>query len=186
LPFSRFHPGAVYLHQGETYLITKLDLATHTAYCNPAQTNYYTQTKELTDLRIINTLRTKETKHVKVYLGEVEVTTSVLGYKRKAQFTDENLGEEALDLPPYTFQTMALWFDLPERTIARINSEQLDFAGALHAAEHAAIGILPLFRVMRPERHRRGIYRFPQRYRQAADFHPRRAPRRGGDCGERF
>jgi DEAD/DEAH box helicase domain-containing protein len=99
----------------------------------------------LTDLRILNTLRTKDTKHVKVYLGEVEVTTTVLSYKRKAQFTDENLGEEDLDLPPQIFQTIALWFDLPERTIARINSEQLDFAGGLHAAEHAAIGILPLF-----------------------------------------
>jgi len=53
IAFFQIHPGAVYLHQGETYLITKLDLATHTAYCNPAQTNYYTQTKELTDLHIL-------------------------------------------------------------------------------------------------------------------------------------
>jgi DEAD/DEAH box helicase domain-containing protein len=99
----------------------------------------------LTDLRILSTLRTKETKNVKVYLGEVEVTTTVLGFKRKAQFTDESLGDEALDLPPLTFQTVALWFDMPERTVARINSENLDFAGGLHATEHAAIGILPLF-----------------------------------------
>jgi DEAD/DEAH box helicase domain-containing protein len=145
IAFFQIHPGAVYLHQGETYLVTKMDLATHTAYCNPAQTNYYTQTKELTDLRILSTLRTKETKNVKVYLGEVEVTTTVLGFKRKAQFTDESLGDEALDLPPLTFQTVALWFDMPERTVARINSENLDFAGGLHATEHAAIGILPLF-----------------------------------------
>jgi DEAD/DEAH box helicase domain-containing protein len=145
IAFFQIHPGAVYLHQGETYLITKLDLATHTGYCNPTQTNYYTQTKELTDLHILNTLRGKDTKHVKVYLGEVEVTNRVLGYKRKAQFTDETLGEEALDLPPQTFQTMALWFDLPERTVSRIISEQMDFAGGLHATEHAAIGILPLF-----------------------------------------
>ena len=99
----------------------------------------------MTDLHILNTLRTKETKNVKVYLGEVEVTTTVLGYKRKVQFTEETLGDEALDLPPQTFQTIALWFDLPERTVSRINSEQLDFAGGLHATEHAAIGILPLF-----------------------------------------
>jgi DEAD/DEAH box helicase domain-containing protein len=145
IAFFQIHPGAVYLHQGETYLVTKMDLATHTAYCNPAQTNYYTQTKELTDLRILSTLRTKETKNVKVYLGEVEVTTTVLGFKRKAQFTDESLGDEALDLPPLTFQTVALWFDMPERTVARINRENLDFAGGLHATEHAAIGILPLF-----------------------------------------
>jgi DEAD/DEAH box helicase domain-containing protein len=143
--FFFIHPGAVYLHQGETYLVNKLDLATHTAYCVLTQTNYYTQDKDITDIHILKTLRSKDTANVKVYLGEVEVTTTVLGYKRMAQLTNEVLGEEPLDLPPQTIQTIALWFDLPEKTMAQINNDQLDLAGGLHAAEHAAIGILPLF-----------------------------------------
>jgi DEAD/DEAH box helicase domain-containing protein len=145
IAFFFIHPGAVYLHQGETYLVTRLDLATHTAYCEPKQTNYYTQDKDITDIHILKTLRAKKTRNVKVYLGEVEVTTTVLGYKRMAQLTNEVLGEETLDLPPQTMQTVALWFDLPERTMAHINNDQLDLAGGLHATEHAAIGILPLF-----------------------------------------
>jgi DEAD/DEAH box helicase domain-containing protein len=145
IAFFFIHPGAVYLHQGETYLVTRLDLATHTAYCEPKQTNYYTQDKDITDIHILKTLRSKDTTNVKVYLGEVEVTTTVLGYKRMAQLTNEVLGEETLDLPPQTMQTVALWFDLPERTMAHINNDQLDLAGGLHATEHAAIGILPLF-----------------------------------------
>ncbi|GAG89902.1 unnamed protein product, partial [marine sediment metagenome] len=81
----------------------------------------------------------------KVYLGEVEVTNTVVGFKKKAQFTEEVIGEEPLDLPTQRFPTVALWFDLSPEVVDRLGREQLDFAGGLHAAEHAAIAILPLF-----------------------------------------
>ncbi|MFC1933603.1 DEAD/DEAH box helicase [Chloroflexota bacterium] len=141
----QIHPGAIYLHQGESYLITDLDLANHTAYAKPTTVSYYTQTKEITDLRIVKLTRDKSCGQVKVYLGEVEVTTTVVGFKKKAQFTEEVVGEEPLDLPPQHFPTVALWFDLPPEAVAWLDKEQLDFAGGLHAAEHAAIAILPIF-----------------------------------------
>jgi len=141
----QIHPGAIYLHQGESYLITELDLASRTAYSVPTTANYYTQTKELEDLHIVKLSRDKNAGRVKVHLGEVEVTTTVVGFKKKAQFTDEVIGEEPLDLPPQCFPTIALWFDLPPEVVARLEEAQLDFAGGLHAVEHAAIGILPLF-----------------------------------------
>ena len=143
--FFQVHPGAIYLHQGESYLVTRLDLAGHTAYAEPTTVSYYTQTKELTDLHIIKAIQSRSCGQVKVYLGEVEVTTIVVGFKRKEQFTEEVIGEELLDLPPYQFPTVALWFDLPPEAVARLGEAQLDFAGGLHAAEHAAIAILPLF-----------------------------------------
>jgi DEAD/DEAH box helicase domain-containing protein len=96
-------------------------------------------------LRIIKPIRDRNVGQVKVYLGEVEVTTTVVGFKKKAQFTEEVIGEEPLDLPPQHFPSIALWFNLPSEAVARIDHEQLDFAGGLHAAEHAAIGVLPLF-----------------------------------------
>ncbi len=143
--FFQIHPGAIYLHQGESYLVTRLDLSSHTAYAEPTTATYYTQTKELTDLHIIRVIQDKECGPVRVYLGEVEVTTNVVGFKKKAQFTEEVIGEEPLDLPPQHFPTVAIWFDLPPKAIARVTQEQLDLAGGLHAAEHAAIAILPLF-----------------------------------------
>ncbi|MFC2066130.1 DEAD/DEAH box helicase [Chloroflexota bacterium] len=143
--FFQIHPGAIYLHQGESYLITELDLASRTAHAAPTYAAYYTQTKDLTDLHIVKTRRNKSLGKVNVYLGEVEVTTTVLGYKKKVQFTEQVIGEEPLDLPPQTFPTIALWFDLPPEIIAQLVESQMDFAGGLHAAEHAAIGILPLF-----------------------------------------
>ncbi len=143
--FFQVHPGAVYLHQGEPYLVAELDLASRTAKASPTSVNYYTQTKELTDLRILRTMSSKLSRGTSVCLGEVEVTTTVIGYKKKAQYTEDILGEEPLDLPPQRFRTISLWFDLPEQAVERIEKEQLDFAGGLHGAEHAAIGILPLF-----------------------------------------
>ena len=143
--FFQVHPGAIYLHQGESYLVTELDLANHIAYAEPTTVAYYTQAKDLTDLHIVRVLHDKSGGDAKVYLGEVEVTTTVVGFKKKAQFTEEVIGEEPLDLPPQHFPTVALWFDLPHRVIDRLVKAQLDFAGGLHAAEHAAIAILPLF-----------------------------------------
>jgi DEAD/DEAH box helicase domain-containing protein len=143
--FFQIHPGAIYLHQGESYLVTELELTSRTAYALPTTASYYTQAKDITDLRIVRVMRNKSCREVKVYLGEVEVTTTVVGFRKKAQFTEEVIGEEPLDLPPQHFPTVALWFDLPPETVAWLVKEQMDLAGGLHAAEHAAIAILPLF-----------------------------------------
>ncbi len=139
------HPGAIYLHQGDSYLVTDLDLAGRIAYCRPADGSYYTQVKDITDLRIIKTSRRKATGRSKAYLGGVEVTTNVIGFRKKRVFTEEVIAEEPLDLPPQSFNTISLWFDIPPQVQERLVREGLDFAGGLHAAEHAAIAMLPLF-----------------------------------------
>ena len=143
--FFQIHPGAIYLHQGDSYLVTELDRASHTACAVPTKVNYYTQTKEMEDLRIVKLSRDKKMGPVQVCLGEVEVTNHVVGFKKLAQFTEEVVGEEPLDLPPQCFPTVALWFDLPPGAVVRLEESGMDFAGGLHAVEHAAIGILPLF-----------------------------------------
>jgi DEAD/DEAH box helicase domain-containing protein len=143
--FFQVHPGAVYLHQGESYLIKELDLARHIAWAEPRPIDYYTQTMEITDIRVTSLAKEKDCHRVKVYFGDVDVTTTVVGFKRKRQFTEEVISEEPLNLPPQNFPTKALWFDMPQKAIDRIADAGLDFHGGLHACEHAAIGILPLF-----------------------------------------
>lgn len=142
--FFQIYPGAIYLHQGESYIITDLDLVRHVALAEPTSVGYYTQAKDITDIRVIELA--KEKNHgVKIYFGDVDVTTTVVSFRKKRQFTEEVIGEEPLDLPSQSFPTKALWFDLPQRAIDRIVHAGLDFHGGLHACEHAAIGILPLF-----------------------------------------
>ncbi len=143
--FFQVHPGAIYLHQGESYLITALDLISRTASAIPTSVTYYTQSKGLTDLNIIRTIRSKKHGTVSIYLGEVEVTTSVVGFRKKAQYTEEVIGEEPLELPQQHFPTVALWFDIPDRIIHELAVAQLELPGGLHGVEHAAIAMLPLF-----------------------------------------
>ena len=144
--FAQLHPGAVYLHQGEPYMVTELDQATHTALVATTDANYYTQARELTDIRILNTYKERQGPGgSRVFFGEVEVTSQVVAFKKLLSSTDRNLGEELLDLPPHRFASMALWFELPEQTLERILEQRRDLAGGLHAMEHAAIGVLPLF-----------------------------------------
>ncbi|MBM3153953.1 MAG: DEAD/DEAH box helicase [Chloroflexi bacterium] len=143
--FFQLHPGAVYLHQGESYLVTELDLERHIAVVTPTTVNYYTQCKDLTDISILSTEVEKGVGRVKVCLGMVDVTTTVLGFKRKMQFTEEVIDEQYLSLPPQRFVTQSLWFELPQEVVEHIVKRELDLSGGLHAAEHAAIAMLPLF-----------------------------------------
>ena len=143
--FFQIHPGAIYLHQGESFLVIELDIPSRTAHTRPVDADYYTQTKDTTDLSISKVNLEKEALGVKVHLGEVTVTTTVVSFRKRRQFTEEIIGEEPLDLPSQTFPTVALWFDIPSHVIPRLATRGLDLAGGLHATEHAAIALLPLF-----------------------------------------
>ncbi len=143
--YSQLHPGAVYLHQGDAYIVTDLDIEGRTARAKRHADAYYTVDKETTDIRVLRLASQKAIHGVNVYLGEVDVSTQVVGFKRKRQFTEEIIDEMPLDLPKQSFVTVALWWDVPQLAEDDIARLKLDFPGALHAAEHAAIGMLPLF-----------------------------------------
>ena len=145
--FLQLHPGAVYLHRGEPYLVTELDLDSGTAYAVTTDVPYYTQVRDVTETRVLNVYRHKPAGATTAYLGEVSVTTSVVGFAKMDSLTSGVLGEEYLDLPPQSYKTTSLWFDIPEDTLDRIVDEQMDLMVGLHAAEHAAIGVLPLFAI---------------------------------------
>jgi DEAD/DEAH box helicase domain-containing protein len=143
-PF-RVHPGAVYLHQGESYLVTEYNHDMRYAVASPAAVDYYTQPREINDVRIIRSLKHRQTAHVPAYLGRVRVSSQVVGYRRLQQFTEAVLGDESLEMPVSEFETVALWWDLPAALAGELAERGLDFMGGIHAVEHAAIGILPLF-----------------------------------------
>jgi len=145
MAFFQLHQGAVYLHQGESYLVQELDLEKHIAVVIPTTVNYYTQPKDFTNISVLSIEASKWIGEVKVCLGIVDVTTTVIGFKRKMQFTEEVIDEQYLSLPPQRFVTQGIWFELPQEIVERMGQEGFDLAGGLHAAEHTAIAILPLF-----------------------------------------
>ena len=143
--FLQLHPGGIYIHQGEQYLVKSLDLEARTAYASREDAPYYTQARDFTDTRVRRVYRWKHAGNTRVYLGEVRVSTTVVGFFRRAHMTGELLGGEEVDLPPQSYDTIALWFDVPDDTLETIRRHRMHLAGGLHAVEHAAIGVLPLF-----------------------------------------
>lgn len=140
--YREAHKGAIMLHQGETYIVSEMDLETHTIRVTETDVDYYTQPLKEVDLSIIETLRTRQVQGARCAFGEVEVTEQYTGYKIKRK--DTIVGAERLDLPPITFRTEAFWFIPPEGTEHRIADSDLNLAGGLHGAEHAIIALMPL------------------------------------------
>ncbi|SNS92804.1 DEAD/DEAH box helicase domain-containing protein [Streptosporangium subroseum] len=139
------HTGAVYVHQGETFLVTELDLEAEVALLEAGTPEYTTFARDVTDISVIESLRSHPLGPGELHFGSVEVTSQVVSYiKRRAQ-SGELLGDESLDLPPRTLRTRAVWWTLPASAIAPLAGDGLDLGGAAHAAEHASIGLLPLF-----------------------------------------
>ncbi len=142
---QRCYEGAIYLHQGESYLVKKLDLGEGVAYVQPVEVDYYTEVRENGETRILKALRQRAVGTTTAFYGDVRVTEQIVGYRRKRQFTEEVLATVDLDYPPQLFDTKALWWDIPEDLIRQLGRAGCDLAGSLHAAEHACIGLLPLF-----------------------------------------
>ncbi|WP_406183953.1 DEAD/DEAH box helicase [Streptomyces sp. NBC_01006] len=139
------HEGAVHLHQGRTYLVKQLDLEDSVALVEEADPPFSTTARDTTSISVLETETEIPWGPARLCFGSVEVTNQVVSYLRRKLITGEVLGEAKLDLPPRTLRTRAVWWTVTEDQLdeARINPEIL--GGALHAAEHASIGLLPLF-----------------------------------------
>ncbi|MFE1410259.1 DEAD/DEAH box helicase [Streptomyces sp. NPDC058746] len=139
------HDGAVHLHQGRTYLVKHLDLEDSAALVEEADPPFSTTARDTTSISVLETETEVPWGPGRLCYGSVEVTNQVVSYLRRKLITGEVLGEAKLDLPPRTLRTRAVWWTVTEDQLdeARINPEIL--GGALHAAEHASIGLLPLF-----------------------------------------
>jgi DEAD/DEAH box helicase domain-containing protein len=137
------HDGAVYLHQGESYLVGALDLADRVALVEPRDPGYTTQARDVTDIDVIDERRRVSWGAADLVLADVRVTRQVVGYARRRAGEKAKGPQIGLDLPERTLSTVAVAWTIPNERVAPVAGD--DLGGAAHAAEHAAIGLLPLF-----------------------------------------
>ncbi|MCH5641673.1 DEAD/DEAH box helicase [Gordonia sp. ABSL49_1] len=137
------HPGAVHIHQGRTYLIDELDLDDGLALAHPEDPDWTTSARDITDVTITSVVRSDIVGPLTVALVEVDVTHQVVGYLRTL-LTGEVLDAVELDMPAQTLHTRAVMYTLTPEALGAAGIDATRMPGALHAAEHAAIGLLPL------------------------------------------
>ena len=121
------HPGAVYLHEAQSYLVESLNLDDGIAQLKPFASDYFTEPLRQTSIEILSVSHEADVEskvedqrsHKKAW-GELKVTTQVTGFRKRRWFSQENLGEEPLDLPPSELQTTGYWISLSEATLARL------------------------------------------------------------------
>jgi len=137
------HPGAVYLHRGDSFVVDELDLDSGVALVHAEEPQWHTSARSTTDIRVVSVLGALRSGGVSVALGEVEVTSRVVGYLRRLP-SGQVLDAVPVELPPSTLRTRAVWFTVREESLEAAGLAPAAWPGALHAAEHAAIGLLPL------------------------------------------
>jgi len=142
---SQAHTGAVYLHQGASYVVEALDLDEAVALVRADEPDYSTSARDVTEITVVEPLRSQAFAGVTLTFGTVDVTHQVVAYLKKRLGSGEVLGEEPLDLPPRQLRTRAVWYTVAPELLESVGLGWTAQPGALHAAEHAAIGLLPLF-----------------------------------------
>ncbi len=139
------HDGAVYVHQGDSYLVRKLDLADRVALVEPGDPGYTTTARDVTEVEVRGELREVSWGGARVCFGDVQVTRQVVSFLKRRADTGAPVGETPLDLLPRRLATRAVWWTVSAGERDRLAAAGTDLGGAAHAAEHACIGILPLF-----------------------------------------
>ena len=142
--FRETHPGAVYLHRGDTYIVDSLDLNSRTIKVSRAAVDYYTQVRGFKETEILETFTEKPAWGARVCLGRLKVTDQVTEYEIRRIHGKHAIKTVILELPPQVFETEGMWFQIPREIYDAVESKGLDFIGGIHAIEHAAIGIFPL------------------------------------------
>ena len=139
------HPGAIYLHRARQYAVERLILEKQDIVVRRSDLKYFTRVRAEKETEIIKTLRSRPRAQFLVREGELKVTEVITGYEKRGLAGQELLGVFPLDLPPQTFETRGFWVEIEPALKDYVESEGLHFMGGIHAIEHAAIGMFPLF-----------------------------------------
>ncbi|KAL8492390.1 hypothetical protein ACS0TY_023834 [Phlomoides rotata] len=150
--FFQVYEGAVYMNQGKTYLVKHLDISSKTAWCQQADVNYYTKTRDYTDIHVIGSniayparitndqsARTTAETHI------CKVTTTWFGFRRIWRRSNQVFDTVELSLPDYSYKSQAVWIRVPQSVKTAVDTSLYSFRGGLHAAGHALLNVVPLF-----------------------------------------
>ncbi len=143
--FAECHEGAIYLHRGRQYLVTGLDWEERRVSARAVSAPYYTRALSEKETEILSRERARPAGNFRLVQGRVKVTTRITGYERRRVHGQDLIGTEKLELPPSHFETTALWLEMPDEIPGALRGAERHVMGGIHAVEHAALSLVPLF-----------------------------------------
>ncbi len=141
------HPGAIYLHRGETYSVESLDLEKKLVHVTRADVPLFTRAVGNKETEILERLASKPAGNFIIRMGRLRVTENITAYEVRRLFSHALISKNPLDLPPQTFETVGFWIEIEPILETKVRKAGLDFMGGIHAIEHALISMFPLFAV---------------------------------------
>ncbi len=142
---SECHPGAMYLHRSEQFLVTNLDLEAKKVTVRRSDVAYYTVPLFEKETEILEEKASTELLQGKVSLVKLKVTEQLVGYQRRRTHTQELISAHDLDFAPTSYNTIGLAIAVPEGAQRLSSAEGLHFRGGIHGMEHAMLALAPLF-----------------------------------------
>ncbi len=143
--YKEGYPGAIYLHRTQTYEVRDLDLAMRRVSVVPRQADFYTRARSDKETEILEETGRRPAMNFLLHHGRLKVTETVNGFERRRISGQTLLGVFPLELPPLTFETHGLWIDIEDAVRRLVERAERHFMGSIHALEHAAISLMPLF-----------------------------------------
>ncbi len=138
------HDDAIYIHQGRQYYIDRLDWERRMAYCHEVESDYYTDAEEKTDLHVLEQHRSRNMATAVISLGEINVRTKAIMFKKIKFDTHENLGWGKIFLPELEMHTSAAWIDFDDSYLEQAAGR--DRSGeVLYSIAYIMRNITPLF-----------------------------------------
>ncbi len=110
------HPGAIYLHEGESFHVDNLNLQDNFATLSPILPDYYTEPERKTTFAIDVLINSARIQGAEKFIGEITVTSQVSGFKKINWRNYEVLGREVIELPPTSLITTGFWLALSQET----------------------------------------------------------------------
>uniref|UniRef100_A0A0D9VB94 RNA helicase n=1 Tax=Leersia perrieri TaxID=77586 RepID=A0A0D9VB94_9ORYZ len=151
--FFQVYEGAIYMHQGVSYLVDKIDLCSRIAYCKVFDLDYYTKVKDYTEISFIGgdvdehpaSQCKPDITRTTAQANACKVTTRWVGFDRILKSINQKSDTITFNhLPPYSFETQAVWVQIPQSVRATVEQRGSQFLHGVHAASHALLSILPL------------------------------------------
>lgn len=146
------YDGAIFLHQGETYLVRDFNPDKRMARVEKVKVDWTTKQRDFTDVDPVETEAIKRITGSKsqAYHGAIRITQVVFGYF-KVDKQNRVLDAVQVDNPPVIRYSKGMWLDVPKQALDILVDRKLHVAGAIHAAQHIVMSLIPNFVISMPD-----------------------------------